>query len=458
MMNLLFLLLPLSLFAQTLHMAVLGGSGEPHRTHDGRSIETTIFDAGLEKMGQFNRSHPDIKSEIRFNGGHARTEELARQGFGSSAPFSATGYYQMIESYKAKLRSGQIKSGEKILINLYSHGAVKDPGEKTHKIAAGGVMLDPETVSGTTTVTVDDLKSLADLAKAKGVKLGIIDLSCHSGNSLALADENTCVISATGPNHYSGAGRLSFGTLFSGALTPGKSLEDAYLSARAQFNDSSFPMISSPAGREVQSKLYDNQTPFLFYYNPSGDKFSPYMEKISTAVGECSVDANLTGMNSEIAKLLTAGANAELTSRLNAFKAALTEYHAYIRNVKSRMDAYGIGDIGKVYELCSGNVCQKYSAKELVKSTWEDHIPYYADRGDRQRVDIIRQAARLKLQIMNENPRIRESARFWQGFTDLQRNTSILQSKVAGTHRELYLEMYRRTPAQGPNPCRDFKL
>ncbi len=199
MINLIILLLPLTLFAQTLHMAVLGGSGEPHKKWDGSPNETTIFDSGLEKMGQFNRSHPNIKSEIMFNGGHAHTEEIARQGFGSSAPFSANGYMQMINSYMAKLRNGQIKNGDKILINIYSHGATRDQGEKTHKIAAGaGVMNNTDTVSGVTTVSVDNLKALSDLAKAKGVKLGIVDLSCHSGNTLALADENTCVISATG--------------------------------------------------------------------------------------------------------------------------------------------------------------------------------------------------------------------------------------------------------------------
>jgi hypothetical protein len=459
MMNLLILLLPLTLFAQTLHMAVLGGSGEPHKTWDGRANETTIFDPGLKKLGQLNRSHPDIKSEILFNGGHAQTEEIARQGFGSSHPFSASGYYQIIQEYRTKLMNGEIKSGDKLLINLYSHGATKDPGEKTHKIAAGaGTMTNADSVSGVTTVSVDELKSLATLAKSKGVKLGIIDLSCHSGNSLALADENTCVISATGPNHYSGAGPLSFGTIFSGALTPGKSLEDAYLSARAQFNDPSFPMISSPAGLEIQEKLYSKETPFLYYYNPGSDKFTPYMEQMATGVGECSIDANVTGLTSEITKLLAAGANAELSSKLATFQSALSEYHSYIREIKRKMDEFGIGDIGKVYEICSGNLCQKYSAKEIIKTGFDGYIPYYTENGDHQRVDIMRQGMRLKTRILAENPKLRESARFWQSLPDLQRKTSGLQSNVARSHRELYLEMYRRSSATGPNPCRDFKL
>ena len=453
MIYLFLLLLPLAAFSQKLHMLVLGGSGEP------QNKESTIFDPGLEKMGQFNRAHPDIKSEVLFNGGHSETEEIARQGFGSSRPFSATEYYRIIESYKQKLTSGQIRSGEKILINLYSHGATRDAGEKSHKFAAGsGTMANADSVSGVTTVSVDYLKSLADLAKAKGVKLGIVDLSCHSGNTLALADENTCVISATGPNHYSGAGTMSFGAVFSGAMAPGKSLEEAYLSARAQFNDASFPMISSPAGEDIQEKLYNKETPFLYYYNPDGDKFTPYMENMAAEVGVCKMDENLTGLNSEINKLLSAGANAELTTKLNAFRTALSAYHSYMSDIKRRMDQFGIGDIGKVYEICSGSVCQKYTAKEIAATNFEAFIPYYQENGDRAKVDICRQGMRLKTQIVTENPRIRESARFWQSLPDLQRNTSSLQSDVARTHRELYLEMYRRSQVSGPNPCRDFKL
>ncbi len=217
-------------------------------------------------------------------------------------------------------------------------------------------------------------------------------------------------------------------------------------------------MISSPQGNEVQEKLYNKETPFLYYYHPNSDKFTPYMESIATAVGECSVDANLTGMNNEINQILSAGANANLTAKLNSFRAALTEYHTYLREIKRKMDAFGIGDIGKSYELCSGSVCQKYSAKEIVKTSWEAHIPYFTDKGDRQSLDIVGQAMRLKTQLLETNPKIKESARFWQSLPDLTKNTSILQTNVAKSQHELYMEMYRRTAASGPNPCRDFKL
>jgi hypothetical protein len=440
-------------------MAVLGGSGEPTKKFDGSPNQTTIFDPGLQKMGEFNRSHPNIRSQIFFNGGHAQTEEIARQGFGSSRPFSASAYYQIIQDYKTKLNNGQIRSGDKILINLYSHGATRDIGEKTHKIAAGaGTMTNADAVSGVSTVSVDDLKSLADLAKSKGVKLGIIDLSCHSGNSLAIADSNTCVISATGPNHYSGAGTLSFGTLFSGGLASGKSLEEVFLSARARFVDNSFPMISSPAGMQTQEKLYSQETPFLYYFNPASDKFTPYMEQTASAIGECSVDANVRGLNSEVEALLNAGANAELTAKLNNFRTAYSAYHAYIRDIKRKMDEFGIGDIGKVYQLCSGSLCQSYTAKEILKTSWKENIPYYTEQGDRQRVELMRQGESLKAQILADNPRFRDAARFWQSLPDLQRNTSKLQGDVSRSHHELYLEMYRRSSATGPNPCRDFKL
>ncbi len=465
----LLLMTPFILFAQTLHMAVLGGSGEPHKTWDGRPNETTIFDAGLERMGQFHRSHPSIRTEVLFNGGHSQTEELARRGFGGSRPFTAQSFYQIIEEYKRKLNAGEIKNGENILINLYSHGATRDAGESSHKIAAGsGPLTNYDDMAGTTTVSVDALKSLRDLAKSKGVKIGIVDLSCHSGNTLALADENTCVISATGPNHYSGAGSMSFGAVFSGALRPGKSLEDAYLTARSQFNDASFPMISSPAGREIQERLYNNETPFLYYYNPQSDKFTPYLEQIATNVGECRIDGNLMGLNTEIENILRAGVTAEVQAELASFRKALTEYHAYIRNIKKQMDDFGIGEIGKEYELCSGSVCETYSAKKIASTQYPYLITYYEEQTRsgssadrllaRNQLNIMRQGQALQSRLLHENPRLVQSAEFWRNLPDLQRQTSILQSNVARTQRELYREMYGNSAASGPNPCRDFKL
>lgn len=459
----LLLMMPFVLFAGTLHMAVLGGSGEPH------NVETTIFDAGLERMGQFHRLHPAISTQVLFNGGHSETEEIARRGFGGSQPFTARGYYQIIEEYKRKLNSGEIRSGENILINLYSHGATRDAGEASHKIAAGsGPVTNFDDMAGTTTVSVDALKSLRDLARTKGVKLGIVDLSCHSGNTLALADENTCVISATGPNHYSGAGSMSFGAVFSGALRPGQSLEDAYLSARAQFNDASFPMISSPAGREIQERLYNNETPFLYYYNPQSDKLTPYLEQIATTAGECRIDGNLMGINTEIENILRAGVTAEVQAKLGSFRTALTEYHAYMRNLKRQMDEFGIGEIGKEYELCSGGVCETYTAKKIASTQYPYLISYYEEQTRsgtqseralaRNQLNIMRQGQALQSRLLRENPRLVRSAEFWRGLPDLQRQTSILQSNVARTHRELYLEMYRNSPASGQNPCRDFRL
>ncbi|MFL5785717.1 MAG: hypothetical protein ACJ76H_13960 [Bacteriovoracaceae bacterium] len=453
MITILLLLTSFTVFSQTLHLAVLGGSGEP------QNKDTTIFDSGLEKMGEFNRSHPGIKSQVMFNGGHAKTEEIARVGFGSSTPFSAKGYYQIIQDYKTKLANGEIKSGDKILLDIYSHGATRDLAEKSHKIAAGaGTMTNADSVSGVTTVSLDELKSLSDLAKSKGVKLAIVDLSCHSGNSLALAGDNTCVISATGPNHYSGAGTMSFGTIFSGSLASGKSLEEVYLNARAQFNDPSFPMISSPAGKEVQEKLYDKETPFLYYYSPLNDKFTPYMESLATGVGECSIDSNLFGLNSEIDKLLKAGANAELTNKLENFRSALTEYHDYIRDLKQKMDAFGVGEISKPYQLCSGDLCVTYTAKEIASKDFAALRPYYEDQHNKKMLDILGQATSLKGQLLAQNSSVKDAARFWQSLPDLQRKSSMLQSNVAKSQRELYLEMYRRSQATGPNPCRDFKL
>lgn len=462
-------LLVTSASAQTLHMGLLGGSGEPHRTRDGRSIETTIFDPGVENFAAFNRSHPGIRSTVSFNGGHAVTEGIIERGFGSGTPFTAREYQRIIEDYKRKILSGEITRGDRLLLNLYSHGATRDLNETSHKIAAGtGAVTNYDDMRGSTTVSLDALKSLVDLARSRGIKLGIIDLSCHSGSTLALADENTCVISATGPEHYSGAGPKSFGALFAGELTPGKTLEEVYLSARGKFVDPSFPMISSPAGGDVQSRIYDALTPYLYYYNPHSDKLTPFLERMAFARGECSIDDGFRELMVNVDEISRVTGSA-LREKMDAFRGAVTEYHSYLHDLKKKMDEFGVGEIGKLHRVCFEGTCQDYSGKELASGNFTYFASLYdryareartsADRASyRNQAEIARLAQRKKEEVLSRTPALTRSRDFWAGLVDLQRQSYIYQSNVSRTQQELYLEMYQRSKASGPNPCREFKL
>lgn len=198
------LFLTLNAYAETGHMLIIGGGGEPNK-------ETTIFDMNLEKVASFQEKS-GYKTTISFNGGHVDTEKIVNSNFkgevSNRGAFTGENYDQIISETIKKLENGQIPANDKILLYINTHGAEKESNELTHKISVtGGNVQNFNTLAGSKTVSLDRLKELADLAERKNVKLGILDMSCHSGSSMALANSKTCVISAAGPNHYGIIGR-----------------------------------------------------------------------------------------------------------------------------------------------------------------------------------------------------------------------------------------------------------
>ena len=247
-------------FADGRHLLYFGGGGDPTES------KSTIFDDGLRGMGSYLNANP-WQSEIRFNGGHTETEKIIDQQFtksNSKGPFTADTFNKMIEDYKNKISSGEIKPGEQLLVMIDSHGAQALSDEKTHQIAVGtsATPLDKDGLTNTTTVCIDSLQTLSSLAKEKGIKLAIVDMSCHSGSSLSLANSNTCVISSTGPNHY---GYNTFSEGFIANMKKGKNLEEVFLKTRLGSDNPSFPMISTPAGLALNQSLYEPISPYLHY-------------------------------------------------------------------------------------------------------------------------------------------------------------------------------------------------
>ena len=142
--------------------------------------------------------------------------------------FTSKNYESAVESYIKKIETGAIKPGEKLMVILDTHGAAKTSAHRTHSIATSGAEIkDYDNLGNNDHDSVDRLFDLAKIAEEKGVKLAILDFSCHSGNSLALANDKTCVISSSGPNHY---GYSNFPATFYENMSTGKNLEDVFLS------------------------------------------------------------------------------------------------------------------------------------------------------------------------------------------------------------------------------------
>lgn len=451
----------LSSYAGELHLAVLGGGGEP-------KVETTIFDGALKEVGTFYKNNPSTKLTVAFNGGHAVTEKISQDNFGATRPFTADNYNAAITDYVNKISSGVIKPGDKILVYVNTHGATKSPNEQTHGIATiGQVVTNFDSFSGPSVVSMDNLKRLTEIAEKKGVKLGIVDLSCHSGNSLALANSATCVISSTGPNHYAGAGTLAFGTLISKGLTKGKNLEEVFLEARSRFTDMSFPMISTPQGLEVQSRIYDPITPYLYYYHETSNKFGPYMESLSSGE-KCELDDGFGSLMAESNAILKSSVDPVIKKSILEFQAAVKNYYDFMTDLRKNMQGMGLGELNNKHQFCSDETCVDYTVKQLMTIDYDALTSFFtgqaqSSKGNDKKTNLAyaenaRKAQLKRDELLQANPKLKDAHKFWSSLPNLTTRTSTLQAKVASSQHRLYQELYRRHQTKESNPCRDFVL
>ncbi|MBY0413750.1 MAG: hypothetical protein K2Q18_06280, partial [Bdellovibrionales bacterium] len=290
-----------------------------------------IFDDGLKKFAP-NLNGSKWKYDVAFNGGHFTTEEILKTSYGkaqTTRKFAESDYLGIIKSYKEKIESGAIKKNEQLIIMINTHGGINNDSKKvTHEISLSGKPLtNLDTLKGSETASLDDLTSLRDLAESKGIRLGIIDLSCHSGSTQNLKSTNTCVISATSPKHYAFAGPNTFAENFLSTLKPGVTLEQAFLKARgdAKGGDTSYPMISTEEHAAVEKAIYSNIAPYLFYQEgEKSKKLSNYLSDLAPdnmliCIRESQFQELISKIN-ELQKISPALQTSKIISLLNKYK------------------------------------------------------------------------------------------------------------------------------------------
>lgn len=470
----------LSVSAQSRYMAILGGGGEP-------KTDTTIFDTDVNAMTKFATSNPQWNTTLSFNGGHSKTEKIISDNMGSyneaTQSFTGKSYEAIIKSYEDKINAGEIKSGDQLLLHINTHGATRNEVmEKTHVVStAEGTLTNYDTLGGDT-VSLDRLDKLAKLAEQKGIKLAIIDQSCHSGNTLNLANKNTCVISGTGPNHYGyGGGGTTFNSTFNSKFAKGKNLEEVFLEARSDFYDMSFPMISSPQGQDIQKRIYNSITPYLYNYDPKHDKLTPFLEKEVVSAESCHADADHEKLIAEVNTLLTISATATTKDAVEKFKQTVNEYYNYLSSLRSDMKKAGFAEMEQQQEFC-GEIpkqfqaklhktkeCMKYSNKQLLTLNFDNIITTFTNSANKAAlphdkasylamVAFLEKAKLARAQLIADHPSYATIEKFWDSYPDRQKKTNDLGFAVARAQQKVYDLLYRSSTATGPNPCKDFVL
>ncbi len=465
-------------FSTERSLIMFGGGGEPTTSN------STIFDGGLTSLNGYLKNN-NWNHNISFNGGHSQSEEILNSNFPnaqSKSSFTAENFNTLIQIYENKIKNGQVKSGDQLMLMIATHGAMNSGSELTHQVAVSAAegKTNLNNLAGATVVNLDKLKNLAQLAKDKGIKLAILDFSCHSGNSLALANENTCVISSTGPKHF---GYNTFAQNFIDKMKGGKSLEDVFLETRKNTTDNSFPMISTPEGDNINRNIYPEITPYLYFYdrNPDIDKMTEYLLDASSIGGRCNRQTQYQGLINQIDSVRSPN-NALLNKsfpEIAKMKALLAQYKdqqdryldmlgAWGSNELNRKELFsGTGAVGKTVRFMNGN----YTWKEMLETDFDRIIQNVTDAKSKTKdpatvamfqssIDMHSKARTKQREIMANYPNLKDYKNKFKNQMTSMEGTYEIVNKISLEEKKLYDNLYENLRANRTksNPCKDFVL
>lgn len=453
------------------HLILMGGGGEPEG-------DTTIFDLSVFELGK-SLNKTNWGYDVIYNGGHEVSEEIIEtfypKGKSPAKDFTAENYKKMIASYKLKIENNEIKSGDQLMIIINTHGGAKETGDLSHKIAVtGGAVTDTNTLAGSTTVSLDELQEIIQLTNKKGIKLGIIDMTCHSGATLALKEKapNTCIITSTGPDHFGFAEEDAFPEMFFRGLKPGLSLEEIFLKARLESSDRGYPMISTSENDNIVKEMYKSITPYLYFANPAGDKLTPYLAANINEAKSCEREDEFKHLISQIDKLQsTVNSKFELMNATK-LKGLLTEYKKLQDELIISSKQFSSPPYNKIesFQPPGASKITKLTWKEILDIQTTDLINQYESmksalpEEDKKMVqyliDFIKIVDVKKKEILKENPQLEKAQKNQLKMNIKNGNKSVMLVKSITDQEKMFYEKHYRLN-QKPNPsdpCKSFKF
>lgn len=458
------------------HLLVMGGSGDP-------AGKSTIFDDSFSALGNYYQQKllqgKVGETSVSFNGGHANTDALKAKFYrsGHVNDFTEKTFNDEIDRYKKMIAGGQsIKRGEQLLIYIDSHGAEKGGDKIAHSISTGDKALkNYDSLRGTTLINLGPLEELKKLAKDKGVKLAIVDLSCHSGNSQEFADNNTCVITSTGNLHY---GYTTFADNFSENMRPGADLESVFLKSRREDTAADFPEISTPEGKLIQDKLYFLLGPYLNFFGKT-EKLTPQLKKEAEekcyTCGRNMYFEGLTQLLDELEKTTTQTKKIigfEYKQEIADFaelKKALLEYKNLQTEMVKEMRLMNEAKLQRVEVIDAAN---SFTRAQIMATDWEGNISSIQRRLKKTKLSaeenkklqnnlsIYQKANMLKIRLAYENTDLSGYREIVKRFDAGEEKTRRLAKTIAAQEKKLFDGIYKKYSKENNknNPCKDFKL
>jgi hypothetical protein len=471
---------------KTKHLYYLGGGGDPDGT-------TTIFDDSISQVSKFTQS-PRSEWSIKhsFNGGHSETEKLLKANLPSESSlgnFTEVNLNKTLADLEKKLSSGELKSGDQLLLMLNTHGAMKTKQEKSHSIAlSSGSAVDLKTLEGTDRFSMDKFEAILTLAAEKGVKVGLIDLSCFSGNSLKISNKNICVISASGENQYGYTDQkrapnsteryYGFSARLLDGLKAGQNLEDVFLKARAGSINPDFPMISTDSGVIVNDLIYKFISPYLTYNFKQTTDFSDSYDPRDLSKSFCKTQNQFDEVQkkiTELKKLVLIPGNllgtANLEKALIAYRdyqvnyeKAYSDWSAEEAEVKNII-AKDYPDQVELFEKETGSAILESNYLEMMKKyenlIQKEDVP--EDKKNYYRRTLVSLGVKDKI-VKELNVKISaDSKTKLTKFSEMYKKSGsvkALANDVAAEAKKLYDILYQTNSkgSKAKNPCKDFVL
>lgn len=462
---------------------LLGGGGEP-------SGISTIFDSDLDLAAKFvNNSEWD--TTVSFNGGHKITENIIRTKFGharNAGSFVEKNYNNLLDEMINKIKDGELKSGDQLMVTINSHGSKKYGNEKTHHIALSyGEAKNLQYLDDAISVSLDKLEQLASLASKAKVKLAIIDLSCFSGNTLTIKNDNVCVISASGTEQYGytapyipiyfGNLTFAFGPEFFSSLKKGRNLEDVYLRARVIGELPDFPMISTPEGIEINNMMYKLITPYLNYNSDKDRRITDFRDMYSEQNTEfekkrCDLRGNFEQFQNLLDQLSPLESALDYLNIDNLYiarlKNALKNYRIYqLQYEHSIQNTFNVkSEIFKILNRDfpnDQNIWEPYDVLTLltldVNSTLKQFSKVDLDNPNNEFLANLKKLQKITSHVqMTLSAESRKKLNDHKMFFAKHDKSQELASAVSVAAKKVYNNLYESIKSKKSNPCRDFIL
>ena len=470
--------IPLS-YSGEKQLYLFGGGGEPEG-------EGTIFDDDLDALSRFaNEKNTPWKSHYTFNGGHSKTESKLRKKFkkeNSLGDFTEKNFHNTLITIEKKMEANQLKSGDQLLLIMDSHGDRKSPQDKTHMVLATSA-YDEKAKK----VSMDEFEKIANLAKEKGVKLALLDLSCYSGNTLKIKNKDICIISGTGENEYGYSepddsprnALTTFEGRFLNGMKKGENLENLFLKSRIGSRLADFPMISTDSGISVNELIYKMLSPYLVYNDDKILDFSDSYNSKNINGAICKTQNEFSEIKkriNELSNLTSISKNilntTKLGKSLDAYRAYQVEFEkAYneslmagdevkkmiLRDYPSEADLFNNEEGMSILSLTAEREKSMASFKEemAIEKNSFFKLTYQKTYDALARKNEISYAISAKISTDSKA----KIEKFKNVYLKSDK-TDKLAENVASEAKTLYDSLYRADSINRPknNPCKDFVL